>query len=96
VAHARAIADAIHDLPGLDVVPDPPQTSMMHLLLRSDPDRFREGVLALAREDGVWTWPRAAPTESPQVQAVELQVGDATMGFTPAEVRDVIRRLLPD
>ena len=31
-----------------------------------------------------------------QVQAVELQVGDGTLAFTAEEVRDVIRRLLPD
>jgi threonine aldolase len=96
VDHARAIAEAIRDLPGLDVVPDPPQTSMMHLLLRSDPDRFRERALALAKDEGVWTWPKARPTESPQVQAVELQVGDATLEFTPEEARDVIQRLLVD
>ncbi len=96
VEHARAIAEAIRDLPGLDIVPDPPQTSMMHLLFRSDPERFRESALALAREEGVWTWPKAHPTESPQVQAVELQVGDGTLAFTAEEARDVILRLLPD
>jgi threonine aldolase len=96
VEHARAIADAIRDLPGLDIVPDPPQTSMMHLLFRSDPNRFRESAFALAKEEGIWTWSQAYPTTSPQVQAVELQVGDGTLAFTAEEVRDVIRRLLPD
>lgn len=95
VEHARAIAAAIRDLPGLDIVPDPPQTSMMHLLFRSDPERFRANALALAKEEGVWTWAQAYPTGSPKVQFVELQVGDATLEFAPEEVRDVIRRLLP-
>jgi threonine aldolase len=94
VEHARAIAEALHDLPGLDVVPDPPQTSMMHLLLRSDPDRFVDRALALAKDEGVWTWAKAFPTDSPQVQAVELQVGDATLEFTPGEVREVLQHLL--
>jgi threonine aldolase len=94
VEHARAIADAIRDLPGLDIVPDPPQTSMMHLLFRTDPERFRESALALAKEEGVWTWAQAYPTGSPKVQFVELQVGDATLELASEEVRDVIRRLL--
>jgi len=36
------------------------------------------------------------PTGSSHVQRVELEVGDATLEFTPEEFRDVVRRLLPD
>jgi threonine aldolase len=37
---AREIAEAVRDLPGVTVVPGPPQTPMLHLLLRTDPERF--------------------------------------------------------
>ena len=30
--HALAVADALRDLDGVDIVPDPPQTTMMHLV----------------------------------------------------------------
>ncbi len=92
-AHAKAIADAVRDLPGVAVVPDPPQTPMLHLLLDTGAEQFRAAALDLAREQGVWTWPRSQPTGSPHVQRVELTVGDATLGFEPGEVRDILRRL---
>jgi threonine aldolase len=92
--HARAIAEALRDVPGIEVVPDPPQTPMMHLLLHTSPDHFRAAALRLAQEQGVWTWPRSAPTDSPRVQRVELTVGDATLGFEPHEVRAILQSLL--
>ena len=92
--HARAIAEALRDVPGIEVVPDPPQTPLMHLLLNTSPDHFRAAALRLAQEHGVWTWPRSAPTDSPRVQRVELTVGDATLGFEPHEVRAILQSLL--
>src|SRR5215217_2460250 len=78
--HARAIAEALRDVPGIEVVPDPPQTPLMHLLLNTSPDHFRAAALRLAQEHGVWTWPRSAPTDSPRVQRLQLTVADAPLG----------------
>ena len=93
--HARAIAEALRDLPGIEVAPDPPQTPLMHLLLHTSSDHFRAAALRLAEEQGVWTWPRSTGSESPRVQRVELSVGDATLGFEPHEVRAILQSLLP-
>ena len=41
--HTRAIADVLRDLPGVQVVPDPPQSPMMHVLLRHQPGRLHRG-----------------------------------------------------
>lgn len=92
--HATAIAETLRDIPGIEVVPDPPQTPLMHLLLHTSPDHSRAAALRLAQEQGVWTWPRAAPTDSPRVQRVEFTVGDATLGFEPHEVRAILQSLL--
>ena len=86
---AREIADAVRDLPGVTVVPDPPQTPMLHLLLRTGADEFAAAARTLA-EDGLWTWERPMPTGDPGVARVELSVGDATMALTVDEIRDVI------
>jgi hypothetical protein len=67
---------------------------MMHLLLHTNPDHFRAAALRLAQEQGVWTWPRSTPTDSPRVQRVELTVGDGTLGFEPSEVRAILQSLL--
>jgi threonine aldolase len=86
---ARDVADAVRDLPGVTVVPDPPQTPMLHLRLRTSPDAFVRGARELA-EQGLWTWPKAMPTADPAVVAVELPVGDATMALGLDEVRDAV------
>jgi hypothetical protein len=73
-------------MPGVRVVPDPPQTSMMHLLIDTTAERFEAVALSLAAEQGVWTWPKAMTTVDPRVQRVELTIGDATCAFSLAEV----------
>jgi len=89
---ARAVADAVRDLPGVTVVPDPPQTPMLHLLLRTSPEAFAAASRALARE-GLWTWERAMTTGDPGVQRVELSVGDATCALSLEEVRAAVGAL---
>ncbi len=94
LSQARAIADVLRDVPGVRVIPDPPQTPMLHLLLRNSPEGFRAAVAKLAAERGVWTWPTAMPTGDPGTQRVELAVGDATLALRPTEVRGIISDLV--
>jgi threonine aldolase len=89
---AREIAGAVRDLPGVTVVPDPPQAPMLHLLLRTGADEFVAAAHTLA-ESGLWTWERAARTADPRVQRVELSVGDATMALSIEEIRQAIATL---
>lgn len=90
VEHARAIAVELRKVEGIEVVPDPPQTPMMHVRLRTDAESFLKVARLIAAERGIWTWPRSAPTWSAQWRKVELTVGDATLGFTPAEVAGLL------
>jgi threonine aldolase len=91
--HTRAIAAALTGVPGVRMVPDPPQVPMMHLLLDTTQDRFTAAARELATGPGIWTWPRAMPTTDPAVQRVELSVGDATCALRPEQIRDVIAAL---
>jgi threonine aldolase len=93
LAHARAIAAAVRDLPGVTVVPDPPQTPMLHLLLRTTPQAFAAAARRLAAERSLWTWDKAMPTGDPAVQRVELPIGDATMRLTTEEIRGALTML---
>jgi threonine aldolase len=94
--HALAIHAALADLDGVDVLPDPPQATMFHLLFRRSPTALQSAALRIAREEGTWTWGRFFPTEVPDVSRVELSVGEATLAWSPAEFRAVIARLLAD
>lgn len=91
--HARQIAAALAAVPGVRVLPEPPQTPMMHLLLSTGADEFRAAARRLATEEGIWTWPEAAATADPGVQRVELSVGDATCELSAAEVAAAIAAL---
>jgi threonine aldolase len=88
---AREIADVLRDLPGVRVVPDPPATPMLHLLLSTTPDAFRAAARALA-EEGLWTWAQPGITADPTVVRVELPVGDATLALPLEEARTAVAR----
>ena len=92
---ALEIASALRDHPCLEVVPDPPQVPMMHLRLQTTAAALRTAALQLAEETGIWTFAESRPTDSPSWRTVELTVGDATMDFSGAEVRELFDRLLP-
>jgi threonine aldolase len=91
--HARAIAVSLAAVPGVTVIPDPPQVPMMHLLLRTSQDHFTSATRRLAAEDGIWIRPSCMPTADPGVQRLELSVGDGTLGFSPAEIADIFTAL---
>ncbi|MGY1610249.1 MULTISPECIES: threonine aldolase family protein [unclassified Geodermatophilus] len=90
---AHEVARCVRDLPGVRVVPDPPQTPMLHLLLETTPEAFRDAARELA-EEGLWTWPAPAATGDPAVLRVELAVGDATMALPLEEVRAAVAHLV--
>jgi threonine aldolase len=87
--HARAIAAALNDVEGVRVLPDPPQTPMMHLLVRTSAGHVRETAVTLA-EAGIRTWAAGVETGDPEILRFELSVGDGALGFTPAELAALI------
>ena len=92
--HALAVAQALLEVEGLDVVPDPPHTTMMHLVFYAPAEQLQANAIRLAREESIWTWGHFFATGAPRGRRVEVEVGDATMAFTPEEFRSVIERLL--
>jgi threonine aldolase len=92
--HAVAIAAALAGLEGVQVVPDPPQVPMMHVLLRTSPQAFAAAARKLAAERKIWAAPPRPPvTADPSVLRLEISVGDATCALEPAEVREIIAEL---
>jgi threonine aldolase len=90
---AKAIGAALAAVPGVTVLPDPPQVPMMHLLLRAEADAYASAARALAADRGIWVQPFCQPTADPGVQRLEFSVGDATAGFSPAEVAEIFAGL---
>lgn len=93
---ALAIADSLRDLDGVDVVPDPPHTPMFHLLLHRDADSLSRIALRLARGGHVDLSSTGGHRRAREFHRWEIEVGDATMGWAPSEVRDLLERLLTE
>jgi threonine aldolase len=92
--HAKAIGRALRDADGIEVLPDPPQSAMMHVRLELTLEQLRTRVLAIAKRDKVWTFARPFTSEGPRLQRFELSVGDATLELEPDEIRSLLERLV--
>jgi hypothetical protein len=92
--HARALAKALSAVDGLEIVPDPPQTPLFHLLLRGDRQRLADAALSIAEERKVFLFGDPSPTTSPTWQRLEVHVGDAALALAPAEVAGLFGEVL--
>jgi len=92
--HAKRIAKALGGVRKVTAVPNPPHTNMMRLYLEVEEKTMRANACRIARERGVFTWPASQPGHVPGTRLVEFTVGDATLGFKPAEVAEILGDLL--
>jgi threonine aldolase len=89
--HAKQIALALGAHEKVRVLPGVPQAPLMHLFIEATREEFEERFCRLATDEQICTWPRAWPgTELPGFQRVEFTIGQATLGFSPAEATRVI------
>ena len=93
LVHARAIADALADVASVRVVPDPPQTPMLHLLFSTSAEQFKANAKRITEETGLWLWPTAMITGDPAVVRCELTVGRATLAHKPEFIAGVLAAL---
>jgi len=80
-------------VPGVRVIPDPPQVAMMHLLLRTGKEDYSGAARRLAEDRGIWVSQTCMQTADRGVQRLELSVGDGTLGFSPAEIAGIFTAL---
>ena len=92
--HAVRIAKRLEKIPNIEAVPNPPHTNMMRLHLKVSEKAMRANAVRVAKERGVFTWPASAPGHAPSTRLVEFTVGDATLGFSPAEVAEILGELV--
>jgi threonine aldolase len=92
---ARWLAELVAAQPGtLRVQPVPPPTNMFHAYVRVPAETLRERVLTIAREQGVWTILRTAPTAIDGITKWEISTGDAALALGPERARTVLELLL--
>lgn len=92
--HALAIARAVRDVPGVEVIPRPVQSPMMHVRFSTTLDDLRARVIKIAKSEKIWTFSRPWVSEGPTLQRFEVHVGDATLQLSPREIRRLFERLV--
>ena len=91
---AKAVAAVLSAVPGVEIIPNPPHTNMMHLFLHGEIEKLQANALAISRETGIWLFYRLMPTIIPTYQRFEFTVGDATLDLTNDEIQHVFQMLL--
>ncbi|MCE4553781.1 threonine aldolase family protein [Roseateles cellulosilyticus] len=89
---ARQLAALLVGEPGWRVAPEPPQVNAFQLHLPAGPAALREGLLAVARDQGFWLGARAvASTVLDGGAMVEIVIGDAADGWADAQALQAVR-----
>lgn len=91
---ATSIAATLRDLPGVEIVPDPPHTNMLHIYLRGDREHLLEIATAIADETGIFVTRNFGDSPIPTWQKFEFTVGDATLDLSDDTIRGLFEQLL--
>lgn len=92
---ALKIAASLQRIDGIEILPFPVQSPMMHVRVQGDREKVFAAMVDVARRDGVWMFGGAYANEGPSLQRFEFNVGDATMDFSVKEIRELFQRVVP-
>lgn len=84
--HARSLAVELAARPGIEILPDPPQTLIFNILIDRSPAEMEKARARIAEQDGVWMFDRMWPTGSPEQTRIEFAVGRQVADFTDREI----------
>lgn len=93
VAKARSIAEALRDLPGLRVTPDPPRCNAMQVVLDGDQAHLEEARLDVAEETGIWPFGVAVTSPIQGLAMFEITIWEGAFDLAEDEIAAAIRLL---
>ncbi len=91
---ARQIARALQRIDGIEILPNPVQSPMMHVRVNGPRDTITSRMMNFARKVGIWMFGGPYDTGGPNLQRFEFNVGDATMDFTVKEIGRLFERVV--
>ncbi|TCO56934.1 threonine aldolase family protein [Actinocrispum wychmicini] len=91
---ARSLAAVLGGIPGVRVVPEPPQTPLFHVHMAADPDRVLDHATLLAEKTGIRLFGRVAPAAHPLSCSFEVSVSEQFDDIEDAEIRDHVGELM--
>src|SRR6476469_998526 len=93
---AKDIAAALQDIPGVEVVPDPPQTPLLHVVVPLPPDALASAHQRFVERRGLELFLYPRPTTSPRSSRFEVTVGENAMAIDPQEMRQALLEIIDD
>jgi threonine aldolase len=90
---ARAVAQEIRTIVGLDVLPDEVRSPLMHLRFTATIEEMQSRARVIAESEHVWTFARPFISEGTRLQRYEYQIGRASMELSVNETVAIIARL---
>jgi threonine aldolase len=94
LARARAIAGELDGVPGVQIVPSPPQTPLFHVHLAAEPDRVIEQAKLLTEKTGLRLFGRVMTVPNPLGCAFEISVTEQLDDVRDDEIRDFVSELM--
>ncbi|MGC9222092.1 MAG: threonine aldolase family protein [Solirubrobacteraceae bacterium] len=91
--HARQIAAALHEVPGVEVIPNRPQTPLFHIHIRGDREVLWQRALDIAAGRGVWLFGPLGPALVPGTSKIEVNIGEPALEIAPLEVAELFAQL---
>ncbi len=91
---ALTLAAGLAAMPGVTVLPSPPQVNMFHLHVAADAEALIAARDRIAAESRVWIAPRFTATAIPGHAMAEFNVGDNLLDLSDAFVLPLFERLL--
>ena len=98
VAKTRSIAAALSaaQLSRVTIVPNPPQTNMLHVYVRGEREAIITAAVAASRQRGIFAVPGLRPTILPDQFAFEWTIGNATLDIADTEIVDLFRAMFAE
>ncbi|KRE56968.1 low specificity L-threonine aldolase [Phycicoccus sp. Soil748] len=93
---AKELAAVLQDLPGVEVVPDPPQTPLFHVIVPVPPEALAAAHSRFVERRGLELFLYPRPTTSPRSSRFEVTVGENAMAVDPQEVRQALEEVIRD
>lgn len=91
---AISLAEALKDITGLEIKPDPPHVNMFHVFINAPLSQLEKAHEKLMKEDNFRLCTRFAETSIPNWTRTEIACGDQVLSLSNVEIVEKYRKLL--
>ena len=91
---AKQVAATLSTIKGIKVVPNIPQSNMMHIFFEGDLEQFEKATLKIAAEEKIMVFGKLQPTSNSSIGKFELSVGDALLDISNEDIYRIIKKIV--